>query len=157
MGLLWSPSDFFIVYVVCGLDGAQQYHFPHFYLSFWSYINWPTSNWFIPTQFLDKKQRIAPDDYLVLGPCRSRLNYWNQRIFAKIFQYIWPWKRVMKTKYWNYFNFLFLGKKKETMTWKKIASHTCAYYPFSCFISNSIKTPKIAAALAWCARIPVFG
>ena len=43
------------------------------FLSFWSYINWPTSNWFMLTQFLSKRQRIALDDYLVLGPCRSRL------------------------------------------------------------------------------------
>ena len=27
-------------------------------------------------------------------------------------------------------------------------SRACAYRPFSCFISNSIKTPKIAAAHA---------
>ena len=46
--------------------------FPTF-LSFWSYIYWPKSNWFIPTQFFNKKQRIAQDDHLVLGPCRSRL------------------------------------------------------------------------------------
>ena len=125
VGLLWSPSDFFIVYVVCGLDGAQQYHFPHFYLSFWSYINWPTSNWFIPTQFLDKKQRIAPDDYLVLGPCRSRLTETKGFLLRSSSTYGRDWT-CNENEILKLFQFLVPRQEKRNDDLKKnCKSHMC--------------------------------
>ena len=46
------------------------------------------------------------------------------------------------------FQFLVPLQEKRNDDSQKIASCICAYCPFSCFISNSIKTPNIAAAHA---------